>query len=197
MWFFWVCLGYTSTLTFIEKITKAVQRPPDYLHQTFYRHSREIIETEIISRLEFELWLGNRMQEWFNPTADIIASQDSNRKKDPLKTISAGHISEKEEVKCWFCSKEHKVATCEEFISSSIYAKNEFVKATQLCWNCLGTGHNMKECRSKHRCKVAKRNKRHHTLLNNGNLTPSSATNLSLPVHQALPSNPNDTVSSI
>ena len=48
----------------------------------------------ILGLLGFELWLGNRMKELFNPIADIIASQESNRKKDPLKTINAGHISE-------------------------------------------------------------------------------------------------------
>ena len=91
------------------------------------------------------------MKELFNPIADIIASQESNRKKDPLKAINAGHISEREEVKCWFCSKKHKVTTCEDFISSSINVKNEFVKANKLCWKCLGKDHNIKNCQSKHR----------------------------------------------
>ena len=50
-------------------------------------------------------------------------------------------------------------------LSSSINVKNEFVKANKLCWNCLGKGHNIKNCQSKHRCKVANYNKRHHTLL--------------------------------
>ena len=145
-----VSMGYTSTLTSIKNITRAVQRLPNYLRQTFYRHTKEIIETEVIPLLEFELWLGNRIKELFNPIANIIASQESNRKKDPLKTINTGHISEREEVKCWFCSKKHKITTCEDFISSSINVKNEFVKANKLCWNCLGKGHNMKNCQSKH-----------------------------------------------
>ena len=191
-----VSLGYNSTLTSIENITKAVQRLPNYLRQTFYRHTREIIETKVISLLEFELWLGNRMKELYNPIDDIIASQESNRKKDPLKTINAGHTREKEEVKCWFCSKRHKITTCEEFMSSSINAKNEFVKANKLCWNCLGKGHNTKNCQSKHRCKVANCNKRHHTLLHNGNITPPLATSSPLPFHQAPQSNPNDAVNS-
>ena len=71
------------------------------------------------------------MKELFNPIADIIASQESNRKNDPLKTINAGHISEREEVKCWFCSKKHKVTTCEDFISSSINAKTNLLKQTK------------------------------------------------------------------
>ena len=87
-------MGYTSTLTFIENITKAVQRLPNYLRQTFYRHTREIIETEVISLLDFV----------------------------------KGHISEREEAKCSFCSKKHKVTNCEDFISCSINVKNEFVK---------------------------------------------------------------------
>ena len=51
-----VSMGYSSTLTSIENITKAAQRLPNYLRQTFDRHTREIIETEVISLLEFELW---------------------------------------------------------------------------------------------------------------------------------------------
>ena len=41
-----VSMGYTSTLTSIKNITKAVQRLPNYLRQTLYRHTREIIETK-------------------------------------------------------------------------------------------------------------------------------------------------------
>ena len=161
-----------------RKYNKVVQRLPNYLHQTFYRHTREIIETEVISLLVTELWLGNGMKELYNPIADIITSQESNRKKDPLKTINAGCIRGKEEVKCWFCSKKHKITTCENFISSSINAKNKFVKANKPCWNCLGKGHNIKNCQSRPRCKVANCNKHHHTLLHNGNITQPLATNL-------------------
>ena len=150
-----VSMGCSSALTSIENITKAVQQLPNYLRQTFYRHTREIIGTEVISLLEFELWLGNRMKKLYNPIADIVASQESNRKKDPLRIINAGRIREKEELKCLFCSKKHKITTCEDFISSSINAKNEFVKANKLCWNCLGKGHNIKNCQLKHRYKVA------------------------------------------
>ena len=60
-----VSMRYTSTLTSIENITKAVQRLPNYLRQTFYRHTREVIETKVMSLVEFELWLGNKMKELF------------------------------------------------------------------------------------------------------------------------------------
>ena len=187
---------HTSTLTSIENITKAVQRLPNYLRQTFYKHTGEIMETGVISLLELDLWLGIRMKELFNPIVDIIVSQGPNRKKDPLKVINAGHISEREEVKCWFCFKKHKVTPCEDFISSSINVKNEFVKANKLCWNCLGKDNNKKHCQSKHRCKVANCNKRHHTSLHNGSVTPPPAANPPPPVHQGQPNNPNDTITS-
>ena len=60
----------------------------------------------------------------------------------------------------------------------------------------MGKRHNIKNCQSKHRFKVANCNKRHHTLLHNDNVTPPPATNHSPPVHPAPPNNPNDTVTS-
>ena len=76
--------GYHSTLSSIENVTKAVQRLPNYLRQTFYRHTREIIETDTISLIEIEKWFENRIKELFNPIADIIASQEIHHKKDQL-----------------------------------------------------------------------------------------------------------------
>ena len=72
----------TATLTSIKNMTKAVQRLSNYICQTFYRHTRKIIQTEVILLLEFEVWLGNRMKEIFILIVDITASQDSNLKKD-------------------------------------------------------------------------------------------------------------------
>ena len=72
-------MGYSLTLTFIENITRPVQHLPNYLLQKIYRHTRKIIETEIISLLEFEYFLGNKIKELSNPAADIIASQELNQ----------------------------------------------------------------------------------------------------------------------
>ena len=63
-----VSMGYSLTLTFIENLL-----------QTFYRHTRKIIKTEIISLLEFEYLLGNKIKELSYPVADIIASQELNQ----------------------------------------------------------------------------------------------------------------------
>ena len=74
-----VSMGYSLTLTFIENITRPVQHLPNYLLQTIYRHTRKIIGTEIISLLEFEYLLGNKIKELSNPVANIIASQELNQ----------------------------------------------------------------------------------------------------------------------
>ena len=52
--------------------------------------------------------------------------------------MDAGHISKKEDIKSWFCSRKHKVTTCKDFIFSSINAKNEFVKNKQTLLELLG-----------------------------------------------------------
>ena len=127
-------IRYHSTLSSIENVTKAVQRLPNYLRQTFYRHTREIIETDTISLIEFEKWFENRIKELFNPIADIVASQEIHHKKDPLtRRVNNGNVGEKEEVKCWFCSQKHKVTTCQDFINTSLKDINEFVKTNKLC----------------------------------------------------------------
>ena len=89
-------MGYSSILTSIENITKTVQRLLNYQRQTFYRRTREIIETEVMLLLEIKHWLGTRIKELFNPAANIITSQESNKNNNLLKPINAGHISEKE-----------------------------------------------------------------------------------------------------
>ena len=118
-------MRYSSKHTSIENIAKAVERPPIWLRQIFYRHTKEIIETNVISLLEFQLWLGGK-KDLFNPLVHITASHEPNRKKDLSKTIDTGYISEKGEVKYWFCSKKHKVTTFKDFKSNSINAKKKF-----------------------------------------------------------------------
>ena len=72
-------MGYSLTLTSIENMTRPLQLLSNYLLQTFYRHTRKIIETEIISLLEFEYLLGNKIKELSNPVDDIAASQELNQ----------------------------------------------------------------------------------------------------------------------
>jgi len=158
-----VSMGYVSTLSSIENLTKAVQRLPHFLRQTFYRHSRDILDSEVISLLEFENWLNKRTKEFYNPIANIIASQEPFRQKDS-KSIN-NFKYESKTLKCYCCSDDHKLTKCETFLSKTLEAKNDFVKEHKLCWNCLSKGHMIKECKSQYRCRTNNCNQRHHTLL--------------------------------
>lgn len=52
---------------------------------------------------------------------------------------------------------------CPAFKGMSIEARSRHVKSSNSCFNCLGTGHRTRDCKSISRCKTCARS--HHTLL--------------------------------
>ena len=67
-------------------------------------------------------------------------------------------------VKCSFCSKEHDVNTCEEFLAMGRDAALGFLKQHRLCFGCASTSeHVSRHCPC--RCVCAKCDKRHLTVL--------------------------------
>ena len=68
-------MGYHSALTSTENLTKAVIRLPNKLRQSFYKMSKDSLSyVGSVTLIQFENWLEARLQEYFNPIADIIAS---------------------------------------------------------------------------------------------------------------------------
>ena len=66
--------GWSEHLTYVTDVVQPEESNGwKGLITHMHRHTRELIETEVILLLEFELWLGNRMKEFFNPIAGIIA----------------------------------------------------------------------------------------------------------------------------
>uniref|UniRef100_A0A023EZK8 Putative reverse transcriptase n=1 Tax=Triatoma infestans TaxID=30076 RepID=A0A023EZK8_TRIIF len=64
---------------------------------------------------------------------------------------------------CFLCGKEsHKLFNCETFIQMTIDERRNIVKSNNHCWNCLGLGHLVKECKSSN-CKHC--NGKHNTLI--------------------------------
>jgi len=74
-------IGYDSCLYSTEYLTKAVQRLPQSLRQTFYRHSKELMERDSISLIQFEQWLAQRLKQFFNPIANVIANIEETQSK--------------------------------------------------------------------------------------------------------------------
>ena len=60
-------MGYHTSLYSIDNISKAVQLLPNSMRQSFYRFSKDLLETEVLSLIEFERWLDSKIKELFNP----------------------------------------------------------------------------------------------------------------------------------
>ncbi|CAK1580256.1 unnamed protein product [Parnassius mnemosyne] len=57
----------------------------------------------------------------------------------------------------------HALAFCKEFSKETVDARGKFVESNKACFNCLGSNHSAKFCRTNVRCHVCKR--KHHSLL--------------------------------
>ena len=67
---------------------------------------------------------------------------------------------------CAYCEKTgHHIAQCYQFKTISVAEREEAARSRHLCFRCLGTGHNRKDCRGK--CGTCR--KKHHTLLHDSN----------------------------
>ncbi|XP_011251973.2 uncharacterized protein LOC105248729 [Camponotus floridanus] len=64
---------------------------------------------------------------------------------------------------CPVCKTPHYLSRCQQFVIKSPNQRREIVKNSNLCFNCLGTKHSVKNCQSKNTCRICQ--KRHHSLL--------------------------------
>ena len=61
------------------------------------------------------------------------------------------------------CSDSHPTFKCEMFQQADVNKRRKLVSEHTLCYNCLRTGHSVKQCRSKSTCRHCKGN--HHSML--------------------------------
>ena len=122
------------------------------------------------------------MQQFFNPIANILATNDESKKGDKPLFARNNHSSSSEISKmiCWCCQKDHKLTACKTFISINLEEKKRFVKEKQLCWNCLSKGHKIKDCASTTKYRIDSCSKKYHTLLHDPSF---KLVNLSNPVN--------------
>ena len=140
-WF--TSMDYQSAICSTENLTKAVKRLPEILRKSFYKATKDAsFVSGDVTLIGFERWLDNRLTEYFNPIANIIAKQEV----------------------CWLCNQPHRLMECEKFIKKNLQDRKEFVSTNKLCWNCLSKAHFVRQCKSKYRCKIDKCGKRYHSL---------------------------------
>ncbi|CAK1583275.1 unnamed protein product [Parnassius mnemosyne] len=64
---------------------------------------------------------------------------------------------------CIFCKQNHRLSNYKEFAKTNYDARFNFVQTNGLCFNCLGSKHSSKVCRSHKKCHICKH--KHHSLL--------------------------------
>ena len=167
-------MGDTSAINSIENTTKAITRLPRYIRSKFYRDFKDAkLNNQSLNLTKFEIWLGNKVTELFNPISAIINHQEKQKQdfhkdsphlekdnRNPYRTFLAlgdGTSNYQPNIlRCWLCSKGHKIAECNQFVTLSVDERLRIVNY----------------CKSKVFCKVDYCKKRHHTLLhpvNKGN----------------------------
>ena len=68
-------------------------------------------------------------------------------------------------IKCWLCTKLHRVMDYDNFKGKTADERKEYINSERLCYNCFSKGHNLKDCKSKYRCRIGNGNKKHDSLI--------------------------------
>ena len=72
---------------------------------------------------------------------------------------------ESKNIKCWLCAKLYRLMDCDNFKGKTAHERKEYIKSERLCYNCFSKGYNLKDCKSKYRCRIENCNKKHHSLI--------------------------------
>ena len=73
-------MGDTSAINSIENTRKAITRLPRYIRSKFYRDVKDAkLNNQSLNLTKFEIWLGNKVTELFNPISAIINHQEKQK----------------------------------------------------------------------------------------------------------------------
>ncbi|KRY93126.1 hypothetical protein T4D_14673 [Trichinella pseudospiralis] len=75
---------------------------------------------------------------------------------------------------CPFCIGEHSAEDCGKFLQADLSRRRDMVRAKEVCFRCLGTGHWAKGCREGRPCGVDGCRQQHHKLLHPSSTTESA-----------------------
>ena len=62
----------------------------------------------------------HKVKEQFNFIANILSSDQPYRPRDHIRSNNINQ-DESQEIKCWFCSDDHKLVSCGQFLSKPLY----------------------------------------------------------------------------
>ncbi|KAI5714707.1 hypothetical protein M8J77_004136 [Diaphorina citri] len=95
------------------------------------------------------------------PTVPLYSKVSTGSGK---RNVSHSFMINSNEPLCSLCKKSaHPLYRCDKFKTLSPYDRLNFVRENTLCFNCLGKGHAVSECKSKLGCSFCRA--KHHSLL--------------------------------
>lgn len=134
------------------------------------------------------------LKEWVLKEAEFVniafetkcglgeSRQQTSFKKTPEKTYHAKDVKKPRKQSCKHCKGDHGVYHCEKLKSCSVPERWDHVKGMNLCFRCLGEGHQGRECKRTRKCGIGGCTKVHHQLLHQSSqpvqsrLNPNSET---------------------
>jgi len=126
--------------------------------------------------MEFSCWLdemalaASYVSPWA-PARDSIKQKSQEQakpfhQKQPLFTTTQSYQS-----KCKFCSENHFISKCENFLSKDQDFKSTWMRDSGLCFSCLSTGHMARDCKKKRKCGLNGCDRYHHRILHDESRT--------------------------
>lgn len=87
----------------------------------------------------------------------------SKEHEDEEDSFKSAHARVNTQPSCTYCTGEHYIFNCKDFVKQPVEQRKEFVQKSRLCFNCLKPNHNVYRCKHTTSCRVCRR--KHHSLL--------------------------------
>ncbi|XP_075157829.1 uncharacterized protein LOC142231095 [Haematobia irritans] len=126
--------------------------------------------TELPSRDEMFSFLERTFRTLESLEDDSSNSGRIKSAKVKSRSFNAAKFTAPRSISCCYCSKNHYLSKCYQFLALSLNMKNDFLRNRNICRNCLSLGHHHDKCPSLYRCGTC--NLPHHTVLHSDD-TPS------------------------
>ena len=181
-----------------EENQKLVQKLPDWTAAQWNRKVTQVMRDaqEFPNFQDFVIFIVTEAEIVCNPITSFHAlhSSETNSENRHLKerkskssvfhtqTVTQnethGQLKTGSKPPCMFChDNKHHLHRCPEFKEKSLEERRRYVKEKKLCYGCLKSGHNVKDCRIRHSCDSCKG--RHPTLLHDDNYTKTKPMSVS------------------
>ena len=127
-----ISIGYEFLLLSHDSLTRCVARLPNYLRNQFLKSTSDSSFTDgSVNLIVFEKWLEKKLRSYFNPLADIIASEEIEYKR-PHKGCKANEQR--------YSGRLNQTKTDNKIIMEDIEIdkKDKISSKVYECWICKG-----------------------------------------------------------